>query len=123
MTVSGADKLETFSVDDSRAGFVVFLFGYPHLLESGQRSQDGTTDPYGVFPFGRGNDLDLDGRRSQSGDFFLHSVGNTRVHCSTAGKYGVGVQVFPDIDVAFHDGVVYGFVDTARFHTQEGRLE
>ena len=28
-----------------------------------------------------------------------------------------------DIDVALHDGVVDGLVDTARFHTQERRLE
>jgi len=42
----GGDDLETFTVDNAWAGFVVFLFGDPHLLEGGQRSQDGTTDPY-----------------------------------------------------------------------------
>lgn len=47
----------------------------------------------------------------------------TWVHGGASGEYSVGVQVLTDINVALHDGVVYGFVDTARFHTQEGRLE
>jgi len=38
--------LEAFPVDNSRARFVIFLFGDPHLLESRQRCQDGATDPY-----------------------------------------------------------------------------
>jgi len=48
-------------VDNAGTGFIVFLFGDPHLLEGGQRGQDGTTDPDGVLPLGRCNDLDLDG--------------------------------------------------------------
>ena len=115
----GGDDLEAFTVDNAWAGFVVFLFGDPHLLEGGQRSQDGTTDPYGVFTFWWGNDLDFDCAWSQSGDFLLHSVGDTWVHGGTSGKYCVGVQVLPDVNIALHDGVVYGFVDTARFHSQE----
>lgn len=118
-----AFHLEALAVDDSRAGFVVFLFGDPHLLESGKGSEDGTSDPYGVFPFWRSDDFDFDGRRSEGGDFLLHSVGNTGVHGGASGKDSVGVQVLPDVDIAFHDRVVDGFVDTARFHTQEGRLE
>ena len=117
--VVGGDDLEAFTVDNAWAGFVVFLFGDPHLLEGGQRSQDGTTDPYGVFTFWWGNDLDLDCAWSQGGDFLLHSVGNTWVHGGTSGKYSVGVQVLSDVNIALHDGVVYGFVDTARFHSQE----
>lgn len=115
--------LEAFAVDDSRAGFVVFLFGDPHLLEGGQGGQDGTTDPYGVFPFWGCDDLDFHGGWCQGCDFFLHPVGDSWVHCGTSGKDGVCVQVFPDVHVALHDGVVGGFVDTASFHTQEGRLE
>ncbi|KAK0072657.1 hypothetical protein PV325_011029, partial [Microctonus aethiopoides] len=52
--------LEALAVDDAWAGFVVFLLGDPHLLEGGQGSKNGTTDPYGVFPFRWSNDLDLD---------------------------------------------------------------
>jgi hypothetical protein len=46
-------------MDDSRTRLIILLLGDPQVLESGERSQDGTTDPDGVFTFGRGNDLDL----------------------------------------------------------------
>jgi len=120
---SAAGSLETLPVDDSGAGFVVFLLGDPHLLEGGQGSQDGSSDPDGVFTLRGSDDLDLDGGWSQGSDFLLHSVGNTWVHGGTSGHDGVGVQVLTDIDIALHDGVVDGFVDSARFHSQEGRLE
>jgi len=48
-------------VDNAGAGLVVLLFGDPHLLEGGQRGQDRTTDPYGILPLGRSDNLDLDG--------------------------------------------------------------
>ena len=110
-------------MDDSRAGFVVLLLGDPHLLEGGQRGQDGSTDPDGVFALGGSDDLDLDGGRSQSGDFLLHTIGDTGVHGGSTGQDGVGVQILTDVNVALHDRVVDGFVDAARFHSQEGRLE
>merc|ERR1711983_530240 len=44
-------SLEAFSVDNGWAAFVVFLLGDPHLLEGGEGSQDGSSDPYGVFSF------------------------------------------------------------------------
>lgn len=117
------ERLEALAVDDAGAGLVVFLLGDPHLLEGGQGGQDGSTDPYGVLPFWGSDDLDLDGGWREGGDFLLHPVGDTGVHGGTTGHDSVGVQVLTDVDVALHDGVVYGFVDTARFHTQEGRLE
>jgi len=115
--------LETLSVHNRGAGLIILLLGDPHLLEGGQGGQDGATDPYRVLPLGRSNDLDLDGGGGKSGDLLLHSVGNTGVHGGASGQYGVGVQVLSDINVALHDGVISGFMDTARFHTKEGRLE
>jgi len=115
--------LEAFPVDDSGAGLVVLLLGDPHLLEGGQGGQDGPTDPDGVFTLGGSNDLDLDCGWSQGSDFLLHPVSNTRVHGGTSGQDSVGVQVLTDVDVALHDGVVDGLVDSARLHSQEGRLE
>ena len=38
-------NLEAFTMDDSWAGLVIFLFRDPHLLEGGEGSQDGTADP------------------------------------------------------------------------------
>merc|ERR1719384_1784285 len=69
------------------------------------------------------DDLDLDGGGSKSGDLLLHSVGNTGVHGGASRHDGVSVQVLPDVNVALHDGVVGGLVDSAGFHSQEGRLE
>merc|ERR1712051_1030398 len=116
-------SLEAFSVDNGWAAFVVFLLGDPHLLEGGEGSQDGSSDPYGVFSLRWSNDFDLDGGWSQGSDFLLHSVSNTWVHGGASGHDGVGVQVLTDVNIAFHDGVVGGLMDTAGFHSQEGWLE
>jgi hypothetical protein len=99
------------------------LLGDPHSLEGGERSKDGTTDPDGVFTFWWGDDLDLHGGWGKSGDFLLHAVSNTWVHGGTAGEDVVSVEILTDIDVALHDGVVSGFVNTGGFHTNEGWLE
>ena len=40
--------LEALPVDNARARLVVLLLGDPHLLEGGQRGQDGASDPDGV---------------------------------------------------------------------------
>lgn len=123
MFVAAVCGLEALAVDDAWARFVVFLLGDPHLLESGQGGQDGTADPDGVFPLGGSDDLDLHCAGSQGSDFLLHTVSNTRVHGGTSGQDAVGVQILTDINVALHDGVEGGLMDTARLHTQEGRLE
>merc|ERR1712164_112592 len=65
----------------------------------------------------------IDGGGSKSGDLLLHSVGNTGVHGGATGHDGVGVQVLPDVNIALHDGVVGGLVDSAGLHSEEGRLE
>ena len=116
-------SLEALPVDDGGAGLVVLLFGDPHLLEGGQGGQDGATDPHRVLALWRSDDLDLHGLGSQGGDLLLHPVGDTGVHGGASGQHGVGVQILTDVDVALHDGVVGGLVDSAGFHTQEGRLE
>ena len=110
-------------MDNGWTGLVVFLFGDPHRLEGGKGSEDRTTNPDRVFPLWWGDDFDLHGGWSKSGDLFLHPISNTRVHGGTTGENVVGVEIFSDINVALHDGVVGGLVDTSRFHTNEGWLE
>ena len=110
-------------MNDGWSCFVVFLLGDPHGLEGGKGSENGTSDPDGVFPFWWGDDLDLHGGWGEGGDFLLHSIGNTWVHGGTAGEDVVSVKVLSDINIALHDGVVGGFVDTGGFHTDEGWLE
>merc|ERR1712126_695942 len=104
-------NLEALAVNNGGSTLVVLLLGDPHLLEGGQGSQDGATDPYGVLPLRGSDDLDLDGAGSEGGDFLLHTVSDTRVHGGTTREYIVGVQVLPDVNIALHDGVVDGLVD------------
>merc|ERR1719394_1263020 len=66
---------------------------------------------------------DLDGGWSKSSDLLLHSVSNTGVHGGASGQDGVGVQVLSDVNIALHDGVVGGLMDTTGLHTKEGWLE
>ena len=85
--------LEAFAVDNAGAGLVVLLLGDPHFLEGGEGSQDGATDPDGVFSLGRSDDLDLHGGRSHAGDLLLHTIGDTGVHGGATGEDGVGVEI------------------------------
>ena len=67
-------------MDNRGAALVVFLLGDPHLLECGQGSQDGATNPDRVFAL-RGCDyLNLHRRWRKCSDFFLHAVCNAGVH-------------------------------------------
>merc|ERR1719150_612803 len=107
-----SNYLEALAVDNGGAALVVLLLGDPHLLEGGEGGQDGSSDPDGVLPLRGSDDLDLDGRWGKSGDLLLHSVSNTGVHGGASGHDSVGVQVLPDVNIALHDGVVGGLVDS-----------
>merc|ERR1712212_375842 len=96
--------LEALAVDNGWAALVVLLLGDPHLLEGGEGSQDGASDPDGVLPLGGSDDLDLDGGGSKGSDLLLHAVSNTGVHGGASGHDGVGVQVLPDVNVGLHQG-------------------
>ena len=80
-------------MDDSGSSLVVLLLGDPHLLEGGERSQDGASDPDGVLSLGRSDDLDLHGGRRHAGNLLLHAVSDTGVHGGTSGKNRVCVQI------------------------------
>merc|ERR1719411_2203974 len=113
----GVNFLEALPVDDGGARLVVLLLGDPHLLEGGEGGQDGSSDPDGVLPLGRSDDLDLHCAGCEGGDLLLHPVSDTGVHGGAAGEDSVGVQVLPDIDVTLHDGVVGGLMDSAGLHS------
>jgi len=123
MIKSHANNLEAFAVDDAGAGLIVLLLGDPHLLEGGEGSQDGASDPDGVLSLGRSDDLDLHGGRSQGGDLLLHTISDTGVHGGATGEDSVGVQVLAEINVRLHDGVEASFVNANDLHTEEGGSE
>jgi hypothetical protein len=116
-------KLEALSVDNGWSCLVVLGLGDPHGLEGGEGSKNGATNPDRVLSLWWRDDLDLHGAWGKSGDLLLHSVGNTWVHSGTTGEDVVSVKVLSDINIALHDGVVGGLVDTGGLHTNEGWLE
>merc|ERR1711872_713634 len=115
--------LKAFAVNNGWTTFIIFLLGNPHLLEGGQGSKDGSTDPDGVFPLGGSDDLDLHGGRSQGDDFLGHPISHTREHGGTSGQHVVGVKVLADVNIALHDGVVGGLGNATGLHSEEGGLE
>ena len=117
------ELLEAFAVDDGRAGLVVLALGDPHLLEGGERGQDGAANPDRVLALGRSDDLNLHGDGRQRLDLLLHAIGDAVVHGGAAGQHRVGVEVLTDVDVALHDRVVRRLVDAARLHAEEVGLE
>lgn len=50
-------------------------------------------------------------------------VSNTRVHGGTSRENNVSIEILSDINVALHDRVVGGLVDSGGFQSKEGRLE
>merc|ERR1740129_1810662 len=115
--------LEALAVDNGGATLIVLLLRDPHLLEGGEGSQDGASDPDGELPLWGSDDLDLHGAGGEGGDLLLHPVRDAGVHGGASGEDNVGVEVLPDVDVALHDGVVGGLVHPAALHSDEGGLE
>ena len=69
---------------NGRSGLVVLLLGDPHVLEGGERGQDGASDPDREFPLRRSHNLDLHGVGGEGGHLLLHPVGNAGVHGGAA---------------------------------------
>merc|ERR1719430_186887 len=114
--------LEALPVDNGWAALIILLLGDPHLLEGGERGEDGSSDPDRVLPLWWSNDLDFDGGRSKSSDFLLHTVSNTRVHGGASRHDSVGIEILTDVNIALHDGVIGCLMDATGFHSKEGRL-
>merc|ERR1712099_78245 len=94
-----------------------------HICWKVEREDKMEPHPDGVFPLRWSNDLDLNGGWSKGGDLLLHTISNTRVHGGATRHDGVGIEILPDVNITLHDGVVCGLMDTAGFHSEEGRLE
>merc|ERR1719334_751177 len=118
-----SSHLEALAVDNGWARLVILLLGDPHLLEGGERRQDGASDPYRVLALRRSDDLDLHSGWGKGTDLLLHTISDSWVHGGASRQHGVSVQVLTDVNVALHDGVVGGLMDASRLHTQEAGLE
>ena len=110
-------------MDNRWAGLVILLLWNPHVLECGQRSQNGATDPNRVLALWWCNDLDFHWVGRQVGDFFVHTVRNAWIHGGTAWQHYIRVQIFSDIDIALHNRVESGLVNTRNFKAQKRGLK
>ena len=102
-------RSEAFSVDNGRSRLVVLFLGDPHLLEGGERGQDGSSDPDGV-------------RRTKCSHLLVQSLTNSVEHGSFSRKNDVSVQFLSDIDIALYDRFVGELVNSLLFQSNEGRL-
>ena len=50
----------------------------------------------------------LHARWRQGREFLLHTIGDAREHGGAARKDNISIQITPDIQIAFEDGVVSG---------------
>ena len=110
-------------MNNTGSRLIILLLGDPHLLEGCKGRKDGSTNPYGVLSFWWSNDFNFHGGRSQIGDLLLHSVGNSGVHGGSTGKDSIAVEVTSDVNIALHDGVVSGLMDSSGLHSNKGWLE
>eukprot|EP00967_Tisochrysis_lutea_P111313 scaffold174890_cov34-Tisochrysis_lutea.AAC.1 len=115
--------LEALAVNNRGTRLIVLLLRDPHLLEGGERGEDGATDPDGVLALRRCDDLDLHRGRCECSDLLRHTVRDAGIHGGATGEHNIGVEVLADVDIALHDRVVGGLVHTRRLHAEECRLE
>ena len=116
-------KLKTLSVHDGWTRLVILSLWDPHLLEGGQRGENGSSNPYGVFSFWWRDNLDLHRGWCEGSELFGHSLSDAGEHSRAARHNDVGVEVSSDVDVALHDGLESAVMDAWRFLADEGWLE
>merc|ERR1719305_507596 len=104
---------EALPVNNGWARLVILSLGDPHLLECAQGRKDRAANPHRVLALRRCHDLDLHGRRCQSRKLLGHALTNASEHCGTTRQDHVAVEVFTNIHIAFHDGLVSSVMDSA----------
>lgn len=57
------------------------------------------------------------GGRGQGSDLLLHTVSDSWVHGGATREDSVGMQVFTDVNITFHDAVVGSLMDARGFHS------
>ena len=106
-------------MDNTWTILIVILLSDPHFLEGAETGKNAATDPYGVFPLGRGYDFDVDGVGCALLDLAPEPVGEPLVHGGAPAEHDVAVELLPDVDVALHDAVEGEVVDALRLHAVE----
>ena len=75
-------KSETFSMDNLCSLLIILTFADPHRSKCTQRTQNTSSNPNTIFPFGWSNDPDLSlhSTRSQTDDFLAKSLTKSTKH-------------------------------------------
>ena len=89
----------------------MLLLGDPHGLEGWEGGQDGATDPGGVLPLWRSDDVDLLSVGGEGSELFLYSVSKARKHGGTTGQDDVGEEFTSEFKITLLDGVIESLVD------------
>ncbi len=111
--------LEAFAMNNGGARLIILLHGDPHLLEGGERSKDGPTNPHGVFALRGSDNLNYISGGSKTRQFLMHPISDSRKHRGASRYQHILVQVFTDIGITLRDGVVNDLVDSIGIIAQE----
>ena len=117
------ENLEAFTVDNSWSGIVIFVVCDNHLWECSKGCKDRSSDPNCILTLWWCDNLDLHCWWCKVCDFLFDTFWKSLEHGCTAGKNDVSIKILTNIDIAFHDGVEEGLVDTVEFETVHVWLE
>mmetsp|Transcript_49974 Transcript_49974/g.150315 ORF Transcript_49974/g.150315 Transcript_49974/m.150315 type:complete len:311 (-) Transcript_49974:513-1445(-) len=114
----------TLAVHNLWTALFKFLLADPHAtIEGRQRSEDGTTNPRSVSPFGWCNNFDLGGSWGEHRDLLQHALADTREQCRTPRKNYVVEKTNLDFLIAFRYGLKGCVCNAIHLETDETWLE
>merc|ERR1712072_1264064 len=76
--------LSALSVDNGWSRLIILVLGDPHFLEGGERGQDRSSNPDGVFTLRGSDDLDRHGLRGKILEFLLKTSVNSLEHSGSS---------------------------------------
>ena len=83
--------------------FLEIWLCYPHCLECSQGTQYWTTNPRQKLSLRRTNNTKFSSCGKQNLKIFAYSLSGSWEHCVSSTENNIGVEIFSDIQIAFHD--------------------
>lgn len=123
MIIGAIDKSEALPVDNAVASFLIFCLGDPHGLEGGQGRKDGASDPDKELSLERSKHLNLHCGGGEGSHFLAESFGNSGEESGSTAHNNVGIEIFTDVDITFHDGLVGDLVEAGHLLADLNGLE
>ena len=114
---------KTFSMNKWRSILHILIFWYPHGLKRSHRPQNRPSDPSQILPFRWPDDIDLSAWWDQGTQFFHESFRDSGEHGRATTENYIVIEIFPDIQVAFHDRLVNHFMQGRHLDIVVLRLE